>query len=311
MKHKLFAFISLAIFSTSLIFTACKEEEDKNAEKNLSDPRIRNMVISPTSKIVVNDLDAIIFNYDSLDKGTNLSYIHTYLYGYISQPTFKVKKDGEWVEFKNGSGLDLSDKVEILSTSEDNSQQKIYTIDIRVHNYDVAAFTWQEFSTVDISGTISSQKSLTHDKTNLWFCSNNNGESVLYTSTDMKKWEGEKLNIDNADWSSSTILGDSIFVQTENGDIYSASLNNPQFAIYPSSAKIEKILFTIGSKMWAIGNDGNERYLYSKNEGDFQREQLFLPISLPRTSPPSPPFPDTPLSVIYMPPKTGKEPYGP
>ena len=277
MKHKLFTLISFTILSTSLIFTACKEEEDKNAEKNLSDPRIRSMVISPTSRIVVNDLDAIIFNYDSLDKGTNLSYIHTYLYGYISQPTFKVKKDGEWIEFKNGSGLDLSDKVEILSISEDNSQQKAYTIDIRVHNYDVAAFTWQEIATLDVSGKISTQKSFTHNKTNLWFYSDSKGGSGLYSSSDLKKWEKKSLEINNADWSSSAILGDSIFVQTENGEVYSSHIDKLQFSAYPSSAKNEKILFTIGSKMWSIGNDGNERYLYSKNEGDFQKGAALSP----------------------------------
>ena len=32
--------------------------------------------------------------------------------------------------------------------------------------------------------------------------------------------------------------------------------------------------------MWAIGNDGNERYLYSKNEGDFQKGTA-LPSNFP------------------------------
>lgn len=271
MKYKLFAFISLAVFSTSLTFMACKDDEDQNEEKNLGDPRIRRMVITSDPDIVIDDVNAIIFNYDSLDKGTDLTHIRTYIYGYISQPTFKYKKDGEWVNFKNGTLLDLSDKLEILSTSEDKSQQKKYTIDIRVHNYDVAAFTWQEFATVNVSEPISSQKSFTYKQTNYWFCSDNEGGSTLYTSTDLTTWEKKVLDIDNADWSASAILNDSIYVQKNNREIYSAHINDLKFSKLSASTEIEKILFTIGEKMWAIGNDGKGKYLYSKGEGDFQK----------------------------------------
>ena len=185
MKHKLFSLIVLFAMGVSPVFVACDDDEDDNSVKNLSDPRIRSMVMHPKTKIIVNDVEGIIFNYDSLDMGTNLSHVSTNLYGYVSQPTFKYKKDGAWVPFKNGTSLDLSEKLQILSTSEDNTQQKIYTIDIRVHNYDVSAFTWQEFATVDVTSRISSQKSFAHNGRNLWFCADEGGVSTLYSCTDL------------------------------------------------------------------------------------------------------------------------------
>ena len=280
MKHKLVALILLAVSGASLVFLGCKDEDNVDESKNLSDPRIRSMVTSPASKIVVNDLDAIIFNYDSLDKGTNLSFVRTYFYGYVSQPTIKYLKDGEWVDFKNGSSLDLSDRVEILSTSEDKSQQKRYTIEMRVHNYDVAAFTWQDYASLDLSSRISSQKSFTYGQKNLWFCSDESGACALYSSSDLKTWEKKALSIEGADWSSSAIMGDSIFVQKGNGDLYAAQLDNLQFTACASSVKLEKILFTIKSAIWAIGSDANGRYIYSKSAGDFQKRAA-LPENFP------------------------------
>ncbi len=280
MKHKLTTFILLFLAGASSIFWGCKDDETDEAYKNLDDPRIRSMVIGPTSKIVVNDLDAIIFNYDSLDKGTSLSHVRTYIYGYVSKPTYKYKKNGEWIDFKSGDALDLSDKLEILSTSEDKSQQKKYTIDIRVHQYDVAAFTWQDYSTVDLSSRISSQKSFTYGQKNLWFCSEEGGASVLYSSLDMKNWEKRALDIEGADWSSSAILGDSIFVQKSSGELFAAGLDDLHFSAYASAVKLEKILFTIKSAVWAIGSDANGRCIYSKDAGDFQRRAA-LPESFP------------------------------
>lgn len=281
MKHKFFKSILFALALASPIFVACNDDDDDtNNSKNLSDPRIRNMVINATSKIVVNDVEAIIFNYDSLDKGTNLTSCRPYFYGYISQPTIQYKKNGEWVEFKNGSTLDLSDKVEILCTSQDKSAQKTYTIDLRVHNYDVSAFTWEEYATIGITTRISSQKSFTYNGKNLWFFTDENGVSALLASNDLKNWAKTDLNVSDINWSSSAIWGDSIFVQKKDGSVYTANLGDLTFSAFQTTSDIEKILFAIGDKIWAIGNNEGTRSLLSKNEGDFQIQST-LPADFP------------------------------
>lgn len=280
MERKLFALVLLFVMGASPIYVGCNDDDEKDLSKNLSDPRVRRMVISPNSEIVVNDLDAIIFNYDSLDTGTDLSHVKAYFYGYISQPSIKYKKDGEWISFQNGHYLDLSDKTEILSISEDKSQQKKYTVEIRVHNYDVAAFTWKEFATVDVTSRIATQKSFMLDNRNLWFCSDEAGVSTLHSSTDLINWEKKTIDITDADWSSSAILGDSIFVQKNDGSVYSASLGELAFSPLSSSVKVEKILFAIDAKLWVIAADESGRCLYSWSGGDFQK-RVAIPESFP------------------------------
>lgn len=282
MKHKVFKSILFSLVAMAPLFASCGEEEDTTLEyKNLDDPRIRSMRLNNVLEdFVVNDVDQIIYNYDSLNVGTNLTAIKTRFYGYTSQPTVQVKKGNEWVLFKNGSTLNLTSPVEILATSEDGSHQKKYTIQVRVHNYDVAALTWEKFGTIDVKNTITSQKSFTKGSNNLWFYADETGASHLMTSSDLKTWKESALPMVDADWNSSAILGDTIYVQNTNGEIYAGNLNTLTFNAFTSSVKIDKILFAIGTKIWALAKEGEGYALYEKGTGDFQKKAT-LPSDFP------------------------------
>lgn len=280
MRHKFFIPLILTALCSVSFFSSCdKDEDDTEALKNLGDPRIRSMVLSNiSSTFIVNDVEETIFNYDSLDLGTELTNISTRFYGYTSQPTFKIKQDGEWVDFKNGSPLNFNKQVEILSTSEDKSKQKKYVIDLRVHKYDVASITWKEYGEINLSGKISSQKSFTHNGKNLWFVTDQTGASNLFSSSDLKNWEEKNINLTNANWSSSAILGDSIFVLDTEGNLYAAKLGELKFSNYPTSVQLDKILFTLGDNIWAISDNGKSLAL--KNKGEFKTAQT-LPDGFP------------------------------
>lgn len=280
MRHKFFIPLLLTALCSVSFFSSCDDDEDDTeALKNLGDPRIRKMVLNNiSSTFIVNDVEEIIYNYDSLDLGTKLTNVYTTFYGYTSQPTFKIKKEGEWVDFKNGSPLNLDQQVEILSTSEDKSEQKKYVIDLRVHNYDVSSITWNEYGEIDLQGKISSQKSFTHNGKNLWFVTDQTGASNLFSSSDLKNWEKRSIELTNADWSSSAILGDSIFVQNTEGKLFAARIDDLKFSDYPTSVKLDKILFTIGNNIWAISDNGKS--LSMKNKGEFRNVQT-LPDGFP------------------------------
>lgn len=280
MRHKFSISLILATLCSVSIFTACDDDEDDTtALKNLGDPRIRSMVLNNiSSTFIVNDVEEIIYNYDSLDLGTKLTNVYTTFYGYTSQPTFKIKKNGEWVDFKNGSPLNLDKQVEILSTSEDKSEQKKYVIDLRVHNYDVSSITWNEYGEINLTGKISSQKSFTHNGMNMWFITDQTGASSLFSSSDLKNWNGKSVELTNANWSSSAISGDSIFVQDTEGKLFAARIDDLKFSEYPTSAQLDKILFTLGNNIWAISENGKS--LSMKNKGDFQTIQA-LPDGFP------------------------------
>ncbi|MCQ2224663.1 MAG: DUF6242 domain-containing protein [Paludibacteraceae bacterium] len=282
MKHQVFKSVLYSMIAMTTLFASCGDEEDTTlAYKNLDDPRIRSMRINNiTSDFVVNDLDQIIYNYDSLNVGTDLTNAITRFYGYTSTPTVQVKRGDQWVLFKNGSPINFNQPVEILCTSEDGSNQKKYTIEVRVHNYDVAALTWHKMGTIDNNNKVVSQQSCTFNKKKLWFFADEAGASHLMSSSDLKQWTETSLNIVNANWGSSAILGDSIYVQNTTGEVYAADLNTLTFSPFTSTVKIEKILFTIGDKIWAISQEGEGFALYTKAAGDFQKKSL-LPSDFP------------------------------
>lgn len=272
MRHKVFRPIIFALFAMTALFASCGDDEDTTLDyKNLSDPRIRSMKLSNiTVDFVVNDLDQLIFNYDSLNVGTNVSNIFTYFYGYTSQPTVQVKIGNEWVAFKNGSQLNLTEPVEIISTSQDGKNQKKYTIALRTHNYDISAITWHPFGTIDLKAKVATQQSYSKGKQKYWFYSDETGVSHLATSIDGKQWSDRTISVENANWFSSALVGDSIFVQSTTGEIYAAEINTLTFSQLSSSVKLDKILFAIGNKIWAIAQEGEGYALYERTTGDFQ-----------------------------------------
>lgn len=282
MRHKLFNAFFISMAALSALFTACGDDDTtSSSDKNEFDPRIRSMRINGIEPVfVINDVDQIIYNYDSLDAGTDLTAVSTRFYGYTSQPTIQVRKDGVWEEFKNGSLLNLNNPVEILSTSYDKSHQKQYTIIVRIHNYDVAAITWNKYGTIDNKEKIACQQSFSTNQNNYWFYKTTSGESYLMSSKDLKKWSKKSLNIEDADWTSSAILGDSIYVQDGSKKIYAASLSTLKFASYSSEVELEKILFTIGKNIWAIAKEENGYALYAKGSADFQKKAT-LPTEFP------------------------------
>ncbi len=283
MKHKVFKSLIYSLVAMTSLFVSCGDEEDTTKElKNLSDPRIRSMRLNNISEtFVVNDIDQIIYNYDSLNVGTNLAAVQARFYGYTSQPTVQVLKNGQWEIFKNGSTMNLTSPVEIIATSEDGSHQKKYTIQVRVHNYDVSALTWEKYGTIDIKNKIVSQQSFYKNGCGMWFYADETGANHLMTSTnDLEVWSEKPIQLEKANWYSSAILGDSVYVQNTEGDLYAANLNTLAFAPVASSVKVEKILFTIGTKIWALVKEGEGCALYEKSTGDFQKKSD-LPADFP------------------------------
>lgn len=282
MKHRLFKTMLLSLVASTALFSSCGDDDDTtNDYKNLSDPRIRSIRLNNIEQtFVVNDLEQLIYNYDSLNVGTNLSAVATRFYGYTSQPSVLVKQGNVWSQFKNGSTIDFTGPVEIQCTSEDGTQQKSYKIEIRIHTYDVSALTWHKYGTIDQKAKAVSQQTFTYNKKKIWFYADETGASHMMTSTDFLTWTESAIQLENANWSSAAIQGDSIYVQNTVGEMYVANMNVLEFKPYASAAKLDKILFTIGDKIWALGKEGESTVLYGKGAADFEKK-LSLPSEFP------------------------------
>ncbi len=280
----------MAVFAV-LSFSCNKDDDDvKSTDYNLEDPRIRTVTFLENTDLVfvVNDVEGIIYNYDSLAYGTDVSAVKTQFYGFTSTPTIQYKKEGdsEWTSFTNGGKMDFTSPLKILATSEDGANTKEYQFDLRIHNFDVAAFTWEKFAQIDISDSVVSQKALKIDDNYFWFCRLSDGSNLSYSSADGKSWNKQAIsNTESLEWTSLCLLDAVLYVQDAEGNIY-VSDDFSTFEKKESLGSISYLLFNLDDSLWAI-KDGS----LVKMNGDSFKEVSTLPAGfsteniLPFTAP--------------------------
>lgn len=275
--------------TSSIIVISCKDKDEvSSTDYNLEDPRIRSVVFQDYSNnLIVNDVENTIFNYDSLTYGTDKTKIKTYFYGYTSQPSilYKEEEEKEWHTFINGSSLDLSNPIEILSLSQDGSNSKKYKFDLRVHKYDVSAFTWEEFAKIDIDEPIISRKALVFDNSYQWFCSVESGKQYRFSSEDGEIWQRNEITSSTPlIWETLSLLNDSLWCQSGNGEIFVASMQELEFRERGGLNSVDKLLFELDGRLWAVIDDS----LYATPSYDKTNTEpfAFKPITaLPKNFP--------------------------
>lgn len=252
--------------------SSCKDDGD---DKKLSDdPRVRKVMIPEFSdyEFVVNDAEGIIFNYDSLPYGTRVDSLVPYFYGYSSTDLpvcIKNENSDILTLYMNNASLDLSRPLSVVSTSEDGRHNKTYTFDLRVHKYDVDAFDWDEIATLDLDGdTIYSEKSILYGNIFSWFVRTNHG-SLVFKSTNGKDWTKKAVTSpSDLDFENLVLCGDTLFATTVDNVVVKSPASGETFetASLGSASVVDRILFTIDSKVWFIS--GNNICSYSsKKEG--------------------------------------------
>lgn len=280
-------FLTLFCIATvALSLSSCKDKDDEvDTDFNLEDPRIRDVSFYNfdigDQTMVINDVESIIFNYDSLEMGVADTAVMTYIFGYTSSPKIKYMKDGEWQDFSNGQRLNLSKPLQILSISQDGANQKNYTLELRVHTYDVAAFSWDKIASIPDYSSIVSQKALIVNGKYLWYCANESGNNFLYQSSTGLEWDVKELSSDGLNWN--TLLYDqkSFYVMGEDGGVYTSS-DGISFEKTTFETAIETLLFVNNGVMWAVAEGDKGKAFYSKtiDATEFKEGQL-LPDNFP------------------------------
>lgn len=260
-------------FLLPLLVMSCKKDET-SVDTNKDDPRVRSVLLLNQKDLsfVINDVENVIYNYDSLAYGSDLTNLKFYFYGYISSPVIKYKResDKEWKKFENGSILDFSSPIMILSTSEDGTNQKKYKFDLRVHKYDVAAFTWKNINSIELDDVVSSQKSLTKGDKWLWFCSTKGGHNYCFSSKDGgKSWKKKDLDNNSFNWNTLVSFNDKLYVQNENKDLYEASYSSLSFS-KKDDVKVDRLLFEVDGLLWAIVD--SSLYVMGKDDSEFVKK---------------------------------------
>lgn len=250
-------------FSWAAISTGCKDKDDDETPN----PRIRRVIIPAIGNdvvFVINDVEAKIYNYDSLEYGTRVDSLSPNIYGYgANELKIHFTYDGtNFIEYKNKVVMDLTNPITVYSTASDG-QQKSYTMEVRVHKYDVDAFEWRNVGTIaSIGETIESHKSMTYKDTMLYFIQSSSKCAVM-TSTDGKIWiEKSVVAPEKLLFSSLCNIGDSIYVQGESGAYYAANMNGFTFSAYNAISN-GRLLYSLNNLLWVI--DGNSINAYTTN----------------------------------------------
>ncbi|MDR1729127.1 MAG: DUF6242 domain-containing protein [Prevotellaceae bacterium] len=272
-----------------LAFFSCKKEDDKDQEKVITDdPRIRSMSISALpATFVVNDIEELIFNYDSLAYGTDIDSLHPVFAGYGGALSFQYKygEKGEWKNYSNQSttivnfdSVSGSQKLAVFfrSFAPDSSYTKEYKISIRVHEYDVDAFEWENAGTLPVQGTVVSQKAVFYNQKYYFFYRNDSGKSFVIISSTGETWgQAAEIAIGEADWTTLTSLHQPQKLVVQAGNVlYTCDLSEnsltfaPLNAGLPEGCTLKVPLFTLGNNFWIVGNETGTNFLYSLANND-------------------------------------------
>ena len=184
----------ISAFTLAAINSSCKDDE----ETDNPDPRIRRVIFSQLGSNVefnVNDVEAKIFNYDSLAYGTRVDSLYPSIYQYSDNKiAIQYSYDGiNFFDFRNTVAMDFSKPVKIISTNTKNNSKKEYTLEVRVHKYDVDAFQWTNTGVISgLEEAILSQKSIMHNDLMWQFYQTDNACKVV-TSKDGAQWQSSSV----------------------------------------------------------------------------------------------------------------------
>ncbi|HOI27815.1 MAG TPA: DUF6242 domain-containing protein [Paludibacteraceae bacterium] len=266
MKNR-FLWLSLVLLPLTFgTITSCSDDDDEEVPYNNDDPRVSSMTIEGISQtFIVNDVECRIYNYDSLSFGANLEAIHPVFYGYSGYSIMQYDSAGTWENYPNDTSfkLNFTKPIKFRSISLDSASFKDYSVEIRVHKYDVEAYEWEKLSSLSVHGTVTSQKAVYYNKTYYYFYSNEAGENYALTSTDCKTWtELGSIVLSGADWSTLTERNGSLVVNTTNGlYVYTSGLSFASSSfLMPVGFTLARPLFMLGGKFWVIAKNEEDKY---------------------------------------------------
>ncbi len=254
----------ITAFTLAAVNSSCKDDE----EETTPDPRIRRVIIPQIGSdvvFIVNDTEGKIYNYDSLAYGTRIDSLYPSIYSYSeNNNSFQYSYNGsDFIEFRNTVALNFTKPVSIISTNAKNKSKKEYTLEVRVHKYDVDAFQWTNAGTVSgLEQAILSQKSLMQGNVMWQFYQTNDACNAIF-STDGKQWSNHTVSApETLELSTLCNLGDTLYVQGKSGAVYKAASNNLYF--YKLEAITSgQLLYSLNNQIWML--DGGYIKSYSNS----------------------------------------------
>lgn len=255
----------ITAFTLAVVNSSCKDDDDETAP----DPRIRRFVISQLGtnvEFIVNDVEGKIYNYDSLAYGTRVDSLYPSIYSYSSTDILSLEYSSNGKDFKelrNTIYLDFTKPLTFISTNTKDNSTKKYTVEVRVHKYDVDAFQWTNTGEIsEMKDSVLSQKSVVYNDL-MWQFFQTKKECKVVTSEDGEVWKSKKIDAPEAlKLSTLCHIDDSLFVQGVSGAYYAANFTDLQFSKFDAITS-GQLLYTLNNQIWII--DGGDIKSFSKS----------------------------------------------
>ena len=237
-----------ALMLSGLLFSACNaKDEPSKSDDYLASESVAVTAFSLSADLrVMRNLDSVffsidlehgvIFNADSLPKGTNV----TKLIPKISYPssvtsasitmTGGTHREGTVKYYASSTDtIDFTGDVTLTLATSNNAIEKTYTLKVNVHQQDPDTVYWSNTASSDLPSALPSpidQKSVEWGEGAASFIEENNGSYTLATTTDLFEgnWNKTSLNLDFTPVVSSFTIGagGEFFLLDDNGNLYSS-----------------------------------------------------------------------------------------
>ena len=239
--------LPLVLASLFVIMTACNKEEDSTlstVNMNVPAVAVTNFYLRADNKVLANldsvffsiDLEnGVIFNADSLPKGTNIEKL-------VPVMTFSSTIETATIEMTGGNRLtgtsdyktnptdtlDFSGDVRLTLTSSDDLS-RTYRIKVNVHKSEPDSLTWGEMAYAKLPSRTESprcQRTLTDGSTVYCLTEESDGSFTLASSTDLFSYNWEKRTVslpEGADPESVVLTDNKFYVLDSAGRLMQAT----------------------------------------------------------------------------------------
>ena len=239
--NRKFLIYLIAAFLTASAAVSCNSDDDYETELYVpsSNVAITSFSLGANSKILANldsvhftiDLErALIYNADSLPKGTDISRLLVTLQSSGANVEFNVK-NGTRLEadttftYSNSDSIDFTGDVRIIVTAADEVTKRIYTVKVNVHEMLPDTLCWNRLARRNlpsIGSRVVEQRAVSYR--GKAYCLLNEGDGYVLSSIDNpgnNVWTKQEITLPfTPDVRSLTATDDAVYILDSEGALY-------------------------------------------------------------------------------------------
>lgn len=200
----------------------------------------------------------LIYSKDSILYGTPI-HRAVVRFSYAATPSQVLLYTPDTVRYMTGHDtIDLTkDPMYVRVTSQDNSTQKLYRLQVAIHQVDPDKFEWQQL-VEQVASPTTEQKFLSASTGFVGYFQDENGVTA-YTSDDGATWVQQPVAGLPDDCSVRHILvsnDETYYVAGSEGVYFSDDgLVWESLSVVPDTVTLYAMLFPLGPNLWAVGED--------------------------------------------------------